>query len=593
MSVFSKTEAGSSAKTPKHYVARKRYSDIWPLIKRLYREERRDIIVVFIYGIVASVLGLVVPLSSQAIVNAVALGVHSEQLVVLCIVVLIAMLAMAIILIFQKHVIDYMQRRQFLVTAREMVDRLPRVQDGVYEDVYAPELANRFFDVVTVQKAISKFLTDGVSAMLSIVTGFIVLAIYHPLFLIYDIVFLLFIPVLVFVFGRRAIYTAVNESSMKYKTLEWIEEVSRSHRGIKMRNAYDYATTRVDKLAMDYADAKEIHFRIYARQIMGSYIFRSFATVGILALGGNLVIEQQISLGQLVAAEIIIVLMMSAMDKLLTLFDVYYEFAAALTKIESVNDLPLEEDGPAKLSAASGLKGITVHNVNISNDGSHSSELGITLALDISKPIAIVGPKPLELTHLGKLISGLKHPSSGRVEIFGEHSAVLNVESLHNVVAYLDRDDVIHQGTIYDNIVMGRKVDSNRIDEVLKSTLLESEIRALPKAIYTATDTLGRNLPHSLRLRILIARALLVEPKVLIINNVIDLLEPTIRHHLVGSLHKLSATSIVHITTDPIVISACEHVVVVSDGSLQCQGSPSEVERASQFVQAVMKSRLS
>jgi ABC-type bacteriocin/lantibiotic exporter with double-glycine peptidase domain len=177
MSVFSKTE--TSAKTPKHYIARKRYSDIWPLIKKLYREERRDIIVVFIYGIVASILGLVVPLSSQAIVNAVALGVHSEQLVVLCIVVLVAMLAMAIILIFQKHVIDYMQRRQFLVTAREMVDRLPRVQDGVYEDVYAPELANRFFDVVTVQKAMSKFLTDGVSAMLSIVTGFIVLAIYR------------------------------------------------------------------------------------------------------------------------------------------------------------------------------------------------------------------------------------------------------------------------------------------------------------------------------------------------------------------------------------------------------------------------------
>ena len=591
MSVFSKTE--TSAKPPKHYVARKRYSDIWPLIKRLYREERRDIIVVFIYGIVASILGLVVPLSSQAIVNAVALGVHSEQLVVLCIVVLVAMLAMAIILIFQKHVIDYMQRRQFLVTAREMVDRLPRVQDGVYEDVYAPELANRFFDVVTVQKAMSKFLTDGVSAMLSIVTGFIVLAIYHPLFLIYDIVFLLFIPVLVFVFGRRAIYTAVNESSMKYKTLEWIEEVSRSHRGIKMRSAYDYASSRVDKLALDYADAKEIHFRIYARQIMGSYIFRSFATVGILAIGGNLVIEQQISLGQLVAAEIIIVLMMNAMDKLLTLFDVFYEFAAALTKIEAVNDLPLEEDGPARLSAVTYRKGITVHDVSLANEGAQSSGSSITLALDTTKPAAFVGPNPQELTYLGKLLSGLKIPSSGRVEIFGEHSNVLNVESLHSSVSYLDRDDVIHQGTIYDNIVMGRSIDAVRIDDVLKTSLLDSEIRSLPQGIYTPTDTLGRNLPHSLRLRILIARALVVEPQVLVINNVIDLLEPTIRHELTQSLNGLSVTSIVYITVDPIVLGLCEHVYVVAEGAVQCHGSLAEVNSGSPFVQAVMKSRLS
>lgn len=590
MSVFSKLWTGGKA--PEHYVHRKHYSDIWPLIRKLYQEERRDIIVVFVYGIVASILGLVVPLSSQAIVNAVALGVHSEQLVVLCVIVLLAMLAMAVILIFQRHVIDYMQRRQFLETAREMVDRLPRVQDGVYEVIYAPELANRFFDVVTVQKAISKFLTDGIAAMLTLVTGLIVLAVYHPLFLIYDIVFLLFVPVLVFMFGRRAIFTAVNESSMKYKTLEWIEEVSRSHRGIKMRSAFGYATSRADALSMDYAEAKEAHFRIYARQIMGSYVFRSFATVGILALGGNLVINQQISLGQLVAAEIIIVLMMSAMDKLLTLFDVYYEFAAALTKIETVNDLPLEEAGPAILTASTAVKGISLHCVPVSFVETHSNGDGLTLQIEIARTTAIVGPNPLELTYIGKLLSGLKAPTVGRVEIFGEHSTVLNTESLHNCVAYLDRDDVIHQGTIYDNIVMGHDVDAVFVNQVVKACLLEEDIRALPKGIYTPTDTLGRNLPHSIRLRILIARAILEQPRVLIINNVIDLLEPTIRYELAQSLHALPATTIVHLTVDPVVMRSCDHVYVISDGSLQIQGTPSEVEQASPFVHALMTSRL-
>ncbi len=347
MSLFSTSTPAKP--TPHASIDRKKFTDIWPLITRLFREEKRDIAVVFIYGVVASILGLVVPLSSQAIVNAVALGVHSEQLVVLCVIVLLAMLAMAVILIFQRHVIDYIQRRQFLTTAREMVDRLPQVQESVYESTYAPELVNRFFDVVTVQKAISKFLLDGVAALLSLATGLIVLGLYHPWFLLYDLVFIMFIPILVFVFGRKAIATSVNESSMKYKTVEWIEEVARSHRSIKLGGSYEYATDRVDKLSYAYADAKEQHFRIFARQILGSYIFKSFATVGILAVGGNLVIHQQLSLGQLVAAEILIVLMMGAMDKVLTLFDVYYEFAAALSKIESVNDLPLELMGSVEL----------------------------------------------------------------------------------------------------------------------------------------------------------------------------------------------------------------------------------------------------
>lgn len=571
MSLFSTSASAKS--TPPTTVYRKKFTDIWPLITRLFREEKRDIAVVFVYGIVASILGLVVPLSSQAIVNAVALGVHSEQLVVLCVIVLLAMLAMAVVLIFQRHVIDYIQRRQFFTTAREMVLRLPQVQEAVYESVYAPDLVNRFFDVVTVQKAISKFLLDGIASLLSLATGLIVLGLYHPWFLLYDLLFILFIPILVFVFGRKAIATSVNESSMKYKTVEWIEEVARCHRSIKIGSGYDYATARVDKLSLAYAEAKEVHFRIFARQILGSYIFKSFAMVGILAVGGNLVIHQQLSLGQLVAAEILIVLMMGAMDKILTLFDVYYEFAAALSKIESINDLPLELTGSIELRGGAGRCALELIDVRLRDDSS-----SISLALSQGTHTALVCTETAEGAFVGKLMTGLQFPVVGRVEVFGLATTSVTKTSLHSYAAYIDVDDVVHQGTIYDNIVMHRSIAQDDIERVLAITGLTEEIRALRDGIYTSTETLGRNLSHSIRHRIVIARALVANPKILVINGILDRLDKRLQDQLLESLHTLNEMTIVLVTRSASVVQSCKHAIVIDHGALVGQGIPSHMK---------------
>lgn len=571
MSLFSTSTPAKP--TPHASIDRKKFTDIWPLITRLFREEKRDIAVVFIYGVVASILGLVVPLSSQAIVNAVALGVHSEQLVVLCVIVLLAMLAMAVILIFQRHVIDYIQRRQFLTTAREMVDRLPQVQESVYESTYAPELVNRFFDVVTVQKAISKFLLDGVAALLSLATGLIVLGLYHPWFLLYDLVFIMFIPILVFVFGRKAIATSVNESSMKYKTVEWIEEVARSHRSIKLGGSYEYATDRVDKLSYAYADAKEQHFRIFARQILGSYIFKSFATVGILAVGGNLVIHQQLSLGQLVAAEILIVLMMGAMDKVLTLFDVYYEFAAALSKIESVNDLPLELMGSVELRNDARNCALELIDVQLRDSNSP-----ISFALSQGSHSTLVCTDPTEASYVGKLMVGLQYPAAGRIEVFGLATTSVTRASLHAYAAYIDVDDVVHQGTIYDNIVMGRNIAQDELERVMAITGLAEEIRTLRDGVYAATDTLGRNFTHSMRHRIVLARTLVANPKILVINGIIDRLDKRMQDQILDSLSRLQEMTIILVTRSTSIVQRSKHAIVIDRGILVGQGIPSDLK---------------
>ncbi|MFN5377983.1 MAG: ABC transporter transmembrane domain-containing protein, partial [Ignavibacteria bacterium] len=534
-----------------------------------------------------SILGLVVPLSSQAIVNAVALGVHTEQLVVLCGIVLFAMLAMAVILVFQRHVIDYIQRRQFIVTARDIVAHLPKVQESVYEETYAPELVNRFFDVVTVQKSISKFLLDGMAALLSLLSGLIVLGIYHPIFLIYDILFLMFIPVLVFVLGRNALSTAIDESSNKYRTVEWIEEVARSHRSIKQRLASGYATNKVEDLAFTYAEAKEQHFRILARQILGSYVFKAFAIVGILALGGDLVIRQQISLGQLVAAEIIIVLLLNSLDKLLSVFDTFYEFAAALTKIQSLKDLPIESDGRATLTPGQSVPAAVFCDVVLPTSTSGVKDKSLSCMIEAGTSTALVASNPHEASHIGKLLCGLHHCVTGHVEVFGVHANTVRVDDLHTHLCYIDREDVVHQATIYDNISMGRDIDSNLLKEILRITHLDEEVRQLANGIHTATSTLGRNLTHSLRARIALARGLAGKPSLLVVGGLPELFEPAIQLQIIKAVQSIKGLTSVWISLDRKVITSCTNVVVVHDGKLEYEGASSEALTHSVLLQSI------
>ncbi len=572
---------------PKHVVFRKKYNEIWPLIVRLFRDEKQDITVVFIYGVVASILGLVVPLSSQAIVNAVALGVHTEQLVVLCGIVLLAMLAMAVILIFQRHVIDFIQRRQFITTARDIVSHLPKVKESVYEETYAPELVNRFFDVVTVQKSISKFLLDGMAALLSLLSGLIVLGIYHPIFLIYDILFLMFIPVLIFVLGRNALSTAIDESTNKYRTVEWIEEVARSHRSIKQRIATGYATNKVDDLSFSYAEAKEQHFRILARQILGSYVFKAFAIVGILALGGDLVIRQQISLGQLVAAEIIIVLLLNSLDKLLSVFDTFYEFAAALTKIQSLKDLPVEADGRAVLTPTGSVPAAVFCDVVLPTSTSVVKDKSLSFTIDANTSTALVASTPHEAAHIGKLLCGLHHCTTGHIEVFGVHSNTIRVDDLHTHLCYIDREDVVHQSTIFDNITMGREIDPSMLKEILRITHLDEEIRHLTNGIHTATSTLGRNLTHSLRARIALARGLAGKPSLLVVSGLSELFEPKIQLPIVKAVQSIHGLTTVWITLDRRIVSLCSNVITVKDGKLEYQGTSTAALESSSMLQSI------
>lgn len=555
-----------------------RFRDVWPLMKSIIAAEKRDIMIVVVYSIFVSLLGLVVPLSSQAVVNAVALGVFSRQLVVLCVVVFLAMVVTAVMVVFERHLIDVIQRRLFVTTAFDIVHRIPRIREDAVRSMYMPELVNRFFDVITVQKVVGKFLLEGIGALLMLLTGLLVLFLYHPFFLVYDLVFLAFIPLLIFILGKGSLTTALGVSNAKYDTAAWLEEVARNQRSIKLDSDSEFSSSRLDGITIGYIDARARHYRIIARQMLGSYIFKAFATVGILALGGILVLEQAISLGQLVAAEIIIIMIIGAIEKLLTQFDEFYDFAAALYKLQSITKLPSEEAIGDPVPMVPGGGSIELDSVSFI-EGSSSVVRNITLSIRTGEHVSIVGGSGSGKSTVAKLILGLLMPTSGHIRVNGIDTRVANLASLRSHVGYLDPDDSLLPGTVYDNIVLGRSVSQSAVDEVLRLCLLDGEIKNLPRGIRTEIVALGANISYSVRRRILLARVLLSKPDIVIVDSAFQGLEDGLKMKLIESLMTNTSCTVVNVSVDTDIITMTTKVHVLASGSLMCSGTLDEVLR--------------
>lgn len=561
------------------------FRDVWPSIKRMLRLERRDIWIVMIYSIVTSLLGLVVPLSSQAIVNAVALGVFSQQLIVLCVVVFLALTAMAFLDVLERHVIDMIQRRMFVSTAFDIVYRLPHLTNETMRRSYGPELVNRFFDVITVQKSVAKFLLEGTNALLVVLTGLIVLGVYHPFFLVYDVVFVLFIPFLIFILGRGAVTTAVKTSKMKYMAAAWLEDVARNQLGFKLTRTSPFIFTRVDDISTGYVEARQKHFLIMARQIFGSYIFRGFATVGVLALGGILVIEQAISLGQLVAAEIIIILVFGAMEKLITQFDAYYDMVAALNKISGLVDQPLEDVGGLHVPSTSAGAVVSAHNLAFTFD--HQTVLErVSFAIQPGERVSLVGASGSGKSTLASIILGLESPSHGNIEVNGIDTRTADLRSLRKRVGYIFSENQIIPGTVLENITLGRDVSLDDLTWALDMACLHDVVRELPNGLHTMLSATGDNVALGVRRMILFARMILDRPELLIIDEGFEGIDDGTKLRMFAKIIAWKNWTVLNITHDPELLLRTSRVMVLDHGSIVEEGSISELTKANgAFVQ--------
>jgi ABC-type bacteriocin/lantibiotic exporter with double-glycine peptidase domain len=322
-------------------------------LMRLLGTEQKDIGYIILFAIITGLISLTLPLGIQAVFNLVSSGLLFSSIYVLIGLVVIGVIVGGLLTIVQLTLVEIIQQRLFAKTAFEFTYRLPRIKPEAMEGHYPPELMNRFFDVLTLQKGMSKILIDLPAAVVQILFGIILLSFYHPVFLGFGLFTLVIIYLIIRLFGPEGLRTSIKESSDKYKVVDWLERYSlevAKERYPEMREA-DKITERdktpidqIDQRLVKYVTDRNDHFSILKRFYYSTVGFRAIVTGGLLILGTSLVVSRQMSLGQFVASELVIVLITGAVDKLISGIDTVFDMLAGVEKIAAVTDLPIETD---------------------------------------------------------------------------------------------------------------------------------------------------------------------------------------------------------------------------------------------------------
>ena len=532
-------------------------------LKRLVaflKPESEDIRTILIFSIVIGLLSLTTPLAVEAVVNTIAFGRYLQPLIVLSLIVLVFLGFRAGLNVLMHVVTEVIQRKLFVRTVEDLAYRLTRVPLTTWNHYHGPELVNRFFDIVSVQKITSKLMLDTLMLLLQTVIGLSVLAFYHPFLLGYDIGLLIMMTVVLWLIGNGAIRTATEESELKYETAAWLQEIVRHPSTFKFNGGLGFAINRADELAARYITHRQSHFRILLRQISFSMAMQVLAAVALLALGGFLVIDGQMTLGQLVAAELIVTVILGSFAKIGKDLESFYDLMASVDKLGKLFDLPIEEVNKMQLSRRQGPGVLTMANVQLVDNEPADLEF------QAGHSYALYGLSELKRTRLIQSLIGQSRLESGHILLNDFRVDAISAESLQETVS-LVKEIELFEGTVDENVRMGRpNVGSQEANRVIERLGLQSVIATLPDGLLTEIKICGFPLSQGQAIRLILARALISKPSVLFIDGLLDRLSDRDTADVLQRLESFKRdTTMVISTGRKTVVQWCDQSLDVSD----------------------------
>jgi putative ABC transport system ATP-binding protein len=532
--------------------------------------ERSNVWTLIVYSVAIALLSLVSPVAVQAMVNTIAFGSLLQPIFVLGAVVFVALAFVAVLDAARTWVVEVVQRRIFVRLTSVAVHRLLRVRVEAFEPGHGPELVNRFFDVFNVQKGGAILLVDGLAIIMQILVGMTLLAVYHPLLLGFGIVLLGAILFVLFPLGRGAVDTAIYESKAKYAMAAWLEELARFPATFKTAPGAKLASERANELAAQYLYYRAKHFRVLFRQIIGSVSLEAIASSALLIGGGWLVIDRQLTLGQLVAAELVLSGVVQGFSKIGKQLETYYDLMAAVDKLGYLTDLPLEATGKEPLPPAAAPAAFEMSGVRFAYNSAPPILDRAAWRVDAGERIAVTGASGSGKSSLLDLLYRFREPEAGRLEIDSHDYRDLQLESLREQVQ-LVRDEGAFHGTVAENVRLGAQHSYAEVRDALNRVGLEAPVLLLPDGLETELSTFGLPLSKSQCCRLMLARAILQKPRLLLIDEVLDTLVDTPGGEQLCRLilDRANPWTVVVTTRNPAVAAMCDREFTVDNGQIR------------------------
>lgn len=504
----------------------------------LLKLDRKDISQIFFYAIFSGLVSLSLPLGIQAIINLIQAGRVSISWIILVLIVVIGVALVGILSLMQLRITENLQQKIFVRSSFEFGYRLPKIKFEALYNQYPPELANRFFDTLTIQKGTSKLLIDFSTALLQIIFGILLLSLYHPFFIFFGVL-LAFLLYSIFRFSFEAgLSSSLKESKYKYKVVSWLQEIARNNFSFRKQENFEFALEKNNQLVEEYIYYREKHFKVIKRQFTQLIGFKVIITACLLLIGGYLVLNQKMNIGQFVAAEIIILLVINSVEKIIIGLESLYDVLTSVEKIGQIVDLKMEEPREANSDYCFTNLSIETENLKFKYPEATDNVLNdINLKIEPSEKIYLEGINGSGKSTLIRILSGFIQPTSGSFFINDDTYRKIDVAQYRSQISTITHGETPFEGTVLENITMNNPSISNKdIKWAIESVQLGSFIKTLPEGLETKIFPDGRQLSSSNAQKILLARSIVNKPKILFYEDPLDKMDEEASKEIVDFL---------------------------------------------------------
>lgn len=551
---------------------------------RLLAPDSKEIKNVYVYSIFNGLVNLSLPLGIQAIINLIQGGQMNTSWIILVSLVVLGVALAGVLQIYQLRITEDLQQKIFSRSAFEFAYRIPRIKMEELYRQYAPELVNRFFDTISVQKGLSKILIDFSAAALQVLFGLTLLSFYHPFFILFSFLLVIILYGIFKYTTKKGLATSLVESKYKYKTAHWLEELARTNITFKLAGRTDLPLQRVNENVENYLNARESHFKVLVRQYSLMVGFKVLVATGLLAIGGILVMEQLMNIGQFVAAEIIILLIMGSVEKLILSLETIYDVLTSLEKIGQVTDLELEQSSGIDMVEECKEPGMEVIfdkvKFRYQNNGGINTIDNLSLTIKQGERVFITGPNSSGKSTLLHLLAGLHDANEGNIAYNGLSKGNLEQESLRSVIGDCLSQEQLFEGTIMDNITMGKSnVSFEDVKWAVQNIGLNDFIKTMAEGYNTLIQPQGKSLPRSIVQKLLIARSIASRPKLLVLEDTFEHIDISDRIKIINFLTDSSNKwTLVAVSTDKYLAQKSDWIALMKAGRIEKIGKYAEMK---------------
>lgn len=520
----------------------------------LLRLERRILALIVSYSLAIGLFSLIVPLTVQELVNTFAFAIQPITIMTLAGVMTAALLFVGAFRALQYYAVEVLERRVFARVAIGMAQQLPHMKFLGFK----PRYANYFMETVFMQRALSVLLVDLINVVVGGAVGMTILVFYHPYFLLYNAILLAGFTVVFFLLSHGGLKATIDMSHAKYETLHWLQEISYNLLHFKATDSQALLMKKTDQLVNQYVETRQSRFNILIRQYLGSVGWQAFAHSGLIATAGWLLSIGQLTLGQLVAAEVVLSGLLLSFDAVVKRMGHIYYFMTGLSELDFIFSLPKDQTSAA-LSVP--LPDPTIHGIRVTCKDLAVVHPGVpaiferfNLEVMPGEKIGIYASTTAAKTALARVLAGLETPTGGVIRYNGVDLRHLDLAAINRCRGFMiDSQLSLFEGTIEDNIVLGRSyIPYSDIRWALRFTELEEDIDALPQGIKANIRAPGKILSPTHIMRILLARAILARPQILIFDGIIHNMQPAMRETILRRLcSKDEPWSVIFVSNDP------------------------------------------